>query len=589
MFRRKIIYFVFTALIILVLVDPVKAAISERGSYLLKDVFKVVIEDVDDDRVKEVLVLTPDKLSVFTVNASLKWDYNVARPKNVLFSDVNKDGRREIIVSAGERVNNVEKGSLHILDGSGKVVYKYESRTGEQYPHLVYNDLVIYDSNNDGYPELFGACSNGVYAVADTFDRIKWVFRVNDSSSSLGGSVEVLSNTSNQAINSTLLNLAFNKTSKSINQIMLLDSGRGEYVLLAASDDRLYTLDFNGKLINSTRISEGIKRVYVGDVRIDKGDEVLVLTHKDLVYLLDSSLKVYLQNNVVNEMTEAALFDLNSDGLSDIVLANTKGIYFLSSRLMASNRFLTNDTTYGLYFVDWDKDNIREIVTASGKNIYSVNTSGGLESIYQFRRSILGFYVSDLENDGLLDAVVVSDREIVFLENNESGMKETAKNKYAEALGLVEMKEYISANITLSQARKIFSDIGDTEGVKLCDALEKDIHEKVVEDMRSQADRICASIEEFIEIKEFSAAINELEKAKEIYTQLNDSEGISRCGELKKLVLEKQKESIKKEEERRKEEEKKRAAEDFNVIPILSILLLTVILVLLSNLILKKK
>jgi hypothetical protein len=544
---------VLAILILLALPFCVEAGISERGEgYKSREVLSIYVDDIENDNSKEVIAFTKSGTVALNSSGGVLWRYGLDRSRAIYIDDVNKDGKMEVIISAGDVINNMERGSLYILDEKGKPLYNFEYMTGAGYPKFIYYSLVTADISGDGYKEFIGGGVNGVYTLKDSYDRILWSFRTNET-----------------MIGMSLLNS---------------NGGGDSRIILANSYMQIFTLSLNGSLINKTKVAGGISRVYAVDFKNNSGEEVLVLTDGDMMYLFDESLQLLTRSAPVEGPLEAGFFDLEGNGTRKLVIGSKKGVYILDDRFMVSKRFITNESVHGLYFLDWDNDNEKEIICSSGNYIYSLDKDLQLEERYDMGQMIRDLVVSDLDSNGLIDAVLLQDDGIYSYENNESGMEKRARALYVAALGSVEIKRYADAEKSIEEARKIYTDIGDSAGIKQCDMLLKRIGEDVLNEKKEKAERLLEKAKEEFASENYDLALIYLGQTKAIYAELNDTESVERCDNLSVRVSKDKEANILNE----KVKLDLSTPKDVNILPVLSVLMIIIISVLILGLMKKK-
>jgi outer membrane protein assembly factor BamB len=542
---------VLIILLLLSLTYFVDASLTERGSYTSREVLSIYVEDIDDDSSKEVIAFTKSGTFVLNSTAGILWKYGLDRSRAIYIDDVNKDDKREVIISAGDVINNMERGSLYILSDTGEPIYNFEYMTGEGYPKFIYYSFVTADLSGDGYKEFIGGGINGVYALRDTYDRITWSFRTNE----------------------TMIGMR------------LIDRGGGSSKdILANSYMQLYAFSLTGSLINNTPVAGGISKVYTEDLRNTSGEEIFVLTDEGTMYLFDETLRLLIRTAPVDNPLEAAFFDLGDNNSRNILIGSKNGVYLLDDRFMVSKRFVTNESVHGLYFLDWDNDNEKEILCSSGDYIYSLKKDLQLDERYDMGHGILDLVVSDLDSNGLVDAVLLKDDGVFFYENNESGMDKRARAFYVSALGSVELKRYGEAGKNIEAARKIYTDLGDLGGIKECDDLERRIMEDILNEKIENAGKLFQQARTEFAEESYDLALLHLNQSKAIYLELNDTVSAEKCDNLTVKVSKDQETNLFNENVKVDVSSPK----DVNILPVLSILLIIIISVLILGLMKKK-
>lgn len=531
------------------------AGLEAVGRYDIKNVMDIQIEDLDNDGLKEVIVSSDDRVCVLDGNASLKWSFNAENLRSVHVSDTNGNKYKEVIISSGAEVNKVERGNIYILNKNGRIEQKYEFKAGDAYPHLLLYSIAATDIDNNRYKEVIGGSSNGVYALRDTFDKIRWSY----------------------------------KTNETITGITLRGPGGGDIEIMANSFTKIHMLDLDGNLKGGYTVAEGIKDIYVADVDSTTGDEMIILSKKDMVYILDEDFNTVFENRITDDVLEIKAFDLDNNGLKEMVLGSDSGIYIINNRYRIASRYPTGGPVHGIYYADWDGDTKKEIVFGSGSYIHLINDMGELLDngrIYA-AENIERFVQDDLDSDGFIDVIIYSRNSLYFFENKEARIKELARKSYITARSYYEMERYEDSARSLNESMRLYASIEDSNGLEDCKTLLGEMETKIFEEKTRNADRHYQAAERYVREENYQSAIDELSKAEQIYSELQNEEGMNKCGLLAEEI--KTKETGENKKDFFRISSILESSKDANVFPIFSIFLLVAIILLLAILIVKRK
>jgi len=475
------------------------AALEMMGGYNITNIKNVYLEDLSGEKTLDVVVATTDGVYALTNKARLKWFYEAPNLRSVVVSDINNDGFKEIVISTGVSVNAIERGNLYILDRNGKVIDKHEQQTGESSPYLIYNVMKAIDLDDNGYEEIIGGTSIGVYALSDSYDRIIWGYRTDESMTGVFA------------------------------DDASIDSSKD---IIANSFTNIYTLTSDGRLRQNYSVREGIKRIITGEITGKYERETLIISDEDNIYLLDKNYRKKAETNLVSNIIEAEAFDLTGDGFEELVLGTKNGVYVVNSRFLIKNRYVTNDEVHGLYFSDWDADGSKEIVFGSGEYIHILAADGKEKDKLYVGKHVDGFVNGDLDNDGYTEAVITSGKSVYILKNKASKSRNEARQEYVLAASYVEMGRYDEAEKYLVEAVRLYKEAGDAENLKVCDDLKKEIDSRVIRDRQKEADGLYEAAGRYLESSDLEKARESLDKAKKIYSETNDTEGLARCDTL---------------------------------------------------------
>ena len=306
------------------------SGVEPIGEYNINDLVGVQVQDLNGDQSIEIVAYTDSMIYVFNSSASLKWTYGIDNINAVYVSDVDNDGKKEILVASGEALNNMEWGNFLILDPNGNVLHAYDKKSGESYPHILFSSIVSIDLNANGYEEIIGASSIGVHAIKDSYDKILWTARTDDR----------------------------------INQVVLNQIDEKNKEILALSDTNLYSFALDGTLRYRYNISAGIKKMAVLELGPSNDRYIALVRSDDELTILDKDFKVRYEGNIISGIIELSAYDINGDGLNEIILGTKNGVYMLNSRYMITNRYVTDEPVSAVYYADWEGDGEKVLIFA---------------------------------------------------------------------------------------------------------------------------------------------------------------------------------------------------------------------------------
>jgi len=437
------------------------------GSYNVgSDVREIYVDDIDNDLSLDVIIASNDVVYVLNNDATLKWMYSAENLKSIFVSDTDNDGYKEVLISTGREIANIERGNFYVIDNGGNLKFKYPRSA--PYSRFVFYSICAVDLNDNGYHEVICGFSTGVYALKDTYDKFSWSF----------------------------------KTNETITGIMVKDiEGDGNEEIIANSFSNLYVLDLDGIPIWEYSITEGIKEIIIDDISHTEGSEIILISKEDVIYILNSEFElIYPKTKLVNNILEVSTLDLNGDGLKEVILGSKNGVYILNSRFdMVKNKYETNDDVHGIYLADLDGDGEDEIIFGSGSYIYMITKQGDLKDKFYVGQEIDKLILEDLDYDGYMDILINSGNKIYLFENKESKesrIRDAAERYYRDAKGYFEVGRYDDANKSIDEAIRLYKEIGDIANVKECESLKKEIESKIIKEKNENADKIDEVIKE---------------------------------------------------------------------------------------------
>ncbi|MFZ2455250.1 MAG: hypothetical protein WAX07_02085 [Candidatus Altiarchaeia archaeon] len=544
------------ALLILALcVNQASAAtysgVEPIGEYGINDIVGIQAQDLDYDNSKEIIVYTRSMVYVFSSGITLKWTYGIDNLKAIYVSDIDNDQNKEIIAVSGEIVNNMEWGNMFILDIDGTVLHAYDRKSGESYPHILFYSIVSIDSDSNGYEEIIGASSNGVHSLKDTYDRIIWTARTDERIK------EVV-----------------------INRIDAKNKG-----ILARSDTNLYSFTLDGTLRKKFNISAGIKKMAVLELGPTKDDYIAIVRDDDQLTILDLDFNVRFEAGIIGNIVELSAYDINDDGLNEVILGTKNGIYMLNGRYMITNKYVTGEPVSGVYYLDWEGNGEKELIFASGEYIYAVSKTGELEEKTGTGFHITGLIAEDSGKEDKIDLIAHSNERLsAYAKKKETQTESDARNSYLSAVGFLEMGRYGEAERSAQEALGIYVKTGDTANINACQTLISKISAEKKKEKTEAAEKDYQEAESYFLAQDYALARQYANKASREYMELEDLEGVSKSGELSNRINAVSSEDANQENIR----EILDSAKKINVFPILSVFLLIAIVLMLALLIGKK-
>jgi hypothetical protein len=543
-------------LILALFINQVDAAtysgVEPIGEYSINDLAGVLVSDIDSDQFKEIVAYTGSMVYVLNSSASLRWTYEIDNIRAVYVSDVDNDGNLEILAASGDTVNNMEWGNLFILDADGIVLHAYDRKSGEAYPHILFYSMTAIDLNGNGYEEIIGASSSGLHAITDSYDKILWTARTDDR----------------------------------IREVFINRIDENNKGILALSDTALYSYALDGTFRSKYNMSAGIKKMAILELGSSKDKYIALVRSDDQLTVLDKDFKMRFEANIIGGILELAAYDINDDGLNEIVLSTKKGIYILSSKYIITDKYVTDEPVSDVYYADWEGDGEKELVFASGEYIYAISKRGELEEKTGTGYRINSLIAEDAVKEDRINLIAYSDKRLsVYSKKKETQTESDARESYLSAVGFLEMGKYDEAEKSAQEALGIYSKAGDTANINACQTLIS----KIATDRKKSglylAEKDYQEAESYFLAQDYARARQYADKASREYMELGDSGGIERCSALSErinnalITEEKKPQDIK---------EIMDSAKNINVFPIFSVFLLIAIVLLLAVLIGKK-
>lgn len=509
--RKKALVF-FT---ILVLINLIFLCTSKSTDYLdLKweysangAVIFVHVDDLNDDGFKEIVVGASREIILggsgwvylLDRDGNLKWKYDLPGPISaMLVDDLDNDGKKEIISGVFSYV--------HVLDSNGNL--KWKSRTDYQYKVM---SLYADDIDNDNSKEIVigtGSQRKGKLFIFD--ENGSWIkqWEVNGEVRSLY-TADLYKNGLKEIIIGTV----------------------GKYGVLNYPG---YVQVFNttGSKIWEHQTEKGILSLLVDDINNDGWNEILVGC-QEYFYALDNYGNEEGNSTTGGRIRVILVKDLDKDGVKEIILGSND-VYVLDKNFNRKWINTVGSEVYDVGVADLDNDEDLEVIVASDK-LYILDKNGKEKWQYPVGLSVTSIYTNDINDDGYQELVIGSLDKNLYVFQSESYVKRLdAKRYYTQAENFYAIGNYKEAKKNAEDAKKIYSELEDSRGIKDCDELLNkimDLENNVVKEMESARDYYENASNAYTS-GDYRNAFSYAYKAKYKYLSFSDTENVKRCNDI---------------------------------------------------------
>jgi len=505
--------------------DPVaEEQLSLRWTFDADSKIKALTSgDLDNDNYTEIVAVSSKRVYVLDTKGNLKKEYPIKfNPSAIFIADIDNDSIKEILIGSGwmnttdikggrfefEDIENIKEkeeflyritrnqGDIYVIQEDKKEPVKW-LEVGEWI-----RDIFVDDLDGDGNNEILIASggSNIDYielvttAISNKTGNLTYVRDYKEESSE-NGSVWIFYTNGSLSFSYHTDNIVWCVYSSLIRE--------GEGKAISAGSKKLIVMDENAvELWTFESLGEdySIKEVLIDDI----------------------------DNNRINEVVTA----FTSPIVSGIHVLDRDGSEIWQYRISSKN-------ILGLFSINLDIDDDKEIVIASDKSIYVLDKKGGVEWTYLLTRDIDGIQVTDLGDNEYKDFIIASGNSLFAYEISKDFIKlQRADRYYQEAKRYYDSANYQDAIVSLTNARYIYSELGNSEGISICDSLLEKINEGLKEDKRGNANSLYRKALSKYYLGEYKEAREYAENALEIYTQIEDEKGISKCNSLLKDIEE---------------------------------------------------
>jgi hypothetical protein len=470
--------------------------------------------DLDGDNVSEIIAAGPRKVYVFNAEGRQIRTYPINFTASVIYvSDIDRDGLGEILIGAGymetknlsfERFDFTDKDNIH---EKPEIIYKVTRSLGDVYMIKSgakepvkwldvgdwVHDIRVQDLNGDGVPE---------FLVASGGSNVDYIEKITTGTNPDTGNLTYIRNyTENHYENGSILVFLSNRSlavSFRTNNVLwyvfplYLQKASGMVMVSGSTDISLWTT--GGTIVSTFKSLD--KSYTIMDVFSDK-----------------------ISGGKANEF----LVWFSSSSVEGVYLMDLDGIMLWQYRSPSGNM-------RGVYSLNLDTDGGKEVVLATSQNIYVLNGAGKLKWSYVLPMPIDKISVTELGENKYTDFVLSSGKKIFVYESNERFIKaQLAATYYQEARDNYAVGKYSEALINLTYAKDVYSQLSDSEGLAACDKLFQSINASMKDVRKDTASSLYKKARNEYYLGKYAEAKEILLKAKEIYLEAGDSEGVARC------------------------------------------------------------
>ncbi len=421
----------------------------------------------------------------------LKWEKELKNPVTaVKIADIDGDGKKEIVAVVSEVTLAGGSGRVYVLKSGGRI------RAEKELPGPPSDNLLVEDIDNDGEMEIL----LGVYSYLHVLDRdcnktfrqmrTGYQFQImdvkagdldNDGAEEIIVAAGIRNKNGIYVYNASgSMNWAQGTSGRPYSLVINdLDNDGYKEVITATVGGRtdprvsspayIYVFNSSGDKEWSYRTEKGITFVTASDLDNDGTGEILAGSWPDLT-VLDSRGNLSWAYTTGGRIREILVSDLDGDGNSEIIVASDN-VYVLNNHgdLICTNP--AGSEVYALAVEDLNKDGRKEILVGSDR-FYILDSECNEVWNYRTELSVKSISVDDLENDGYYDVAIGSaDHRVYVFSSKEHVIDSSAEESYSEA-----QKHYLAGNLELAlnysrNARELYQQLNDTQGVSKTELL----------------------------------------------------------------------------------------------------------------------
>ena len=469
--------------------------------------------DVNDDGVPEIVAVSAKKVFILDSKGSLIKYYPVKfSPSAVYLADIDNDGRNEILLGSGWlNTTDVHSSRFDFTDLNNiKEVPEYLYRTLRSQ-----GDVYLIRWNSTSPVKLLSA---GHYVRSIASDDVDG-----------DGNKEIVIGSGGTDID--YVELVTQETDPVTGNLTYIRNKTERY----SNNGSVMVFFQNGSLKSYYPASTTV--FYVGTALFREGESTEILAGSDRVLFLTENLSFISSSepsqknsSIIDMFTE----DVNQNGVNELLYAYigpaVSGIYLVKRDGSTIWEYrLPSKNLVGLFPANLDVSGNEKIVVSSDKALYVLNNEGRLEWSNLFQNDVSDIKVTDLENDSYLDFITSSADSINVYGLNPAFVKSLLAQKYYDQAKVnYEIADYQGAVSNVSSAKSLYLELSDSEGVARCDALTGKINQELKNTKKESADTLYSQGRSEYYFGNYASAKEYIQKAREIYSQIGDAEGVSK-------------------------------------------------------------
>lgn len=494
-----------------------RAEIGPTSEEVTSNIVFIQASDINNDKLGEVIAVSGGSVTA-SAHAVKNMIYAFDRDGNELWTkglddeitsayvkDIDRDGFQEIVVSAGQRLEEISRGRIFIITETGEIIRTIHSSS-------IVLSMHITDLDGDKLDDFIGGSSQRV-RVFDSYGLNKWNYA----------------------------------TYNQVNDVLGEDVFGDELKEVLVGANTLYVLDSLGKPVYTLNISELTGKQYdaVSEINLlhspGRSQPFVAITTKygTKLHLFEGSynrslsskyeLVPYWESDFGERIVSVLFTDLNGDE-SDEVLVGTEDDYLTAltgaGELMWS--FKANGDVMDMDVADINSDARGEVVfgTVSGTIYVLSKETGEYMWRYDLNEPIQKIAVADLEGDPYKEILVGTMNRLLYLfEVNQTFTDlQMAEDLYFKAQEFYIISEYNLSLDYLKRANQLYIKLKDTVGIAKTEDLMDSIDEKISGVKRIKADMFYDKCQEYFISGDYLQAKNYCEMSKAIYDEFRDSQ-----------------------------------------------------------------
>ena len=299
----------------------------------------------------------------------------------------------------------------------------------------------------------------------------------------------------------------------------------------------MLTYLLNGK-INATA-DNNIRVVESADLNLDNRMDVIFGNDEGSLFAFNQSGLLLWNYSVSGGIKSIAVLRSNQTGGPYVVVGSENGnLLFLDRTGGLQWSSMVKKSIESIKIADVDNDDEEEIVVGSESgNIYVYDTTGIEEWYYPASSSLYYLGVVDVDKNGYYDFLVGSLTNATLYEmNKDYVLRQNANAMYTKAEFFFSQLKYSMSMAYVVKAKNVFLDIRDAEGISKCDVLVQRINNELKIGKKLEADSIYDRAVASYARNDIDSSMLLIGEARRIYTDIGDADGKKKCDSLESEI-----------------------------------------------------
>lgn len=314
-----------------------------------------------------------------------------------------------------------------------------------------------------------------------------------------------------------------------------VDGDGANEIVLSSTDFHVYVLEEDGSISLKYDLGSSVWDIFLLNVE-EEGMNLVAGTFQGFVLLKNRSVQwSYPTDNRVLKVTGS---DLNGDGRVEILGTSKYHLYALNSSGSEIWTYNLTDTTTNLVIADLENDDSLDVLFGSSTILHAINSNGTLKWELPMGGKVKSIGATDLNGDGYVDLLIgFANKLSAYTLTSDYLKRQEARNNYRKAIELHKAGNYAVALSMLEKARELYLELNDLGQVAGVDGLLNKYRQdaQFKEDLELANENYDRSLNNYFK-GNFEKASQLAKKARRIYRELNYSYGVRDCDLLLHMI-----------------------------------------------------